>query len=271
MSPTRSGTSIVISVALASLSWMSLNPALECVDPPTLVRSCHSTVASFSSSIWVMPRPELPRTSRLGGERAAGSATPGSIPASSSSILALYASPVPCRSTFSTSGGEGTISNAARRRSSAVTSASLMPLAFIWESDLTSICRGAPLARAPFALVPFLSCAPGLSSARLMTSGASPPPPVKCDSPREVKKWLPPCVEGSLDPALDDDKDVPGVVLLLRWMRLDFKMTSRISSANCRGFCIFRPSACCTRKMSEAMLSCAVVDTSASMMLYLFR
>ena len=95
MSPTRSGTSIVISVALASLSWLSLNPALECVDPPTLVRSCHSTMASFSSSIWVMPpRPKLSRTSRLGGERAAPP-TPGSIPASLSSSLAVYASPVP--------------------------------------------------------------------------------------------------------------------------------------------------------------------------------
>ena len=103
----------------------------------------------------------------------------------------------------------------------------------------------------------------------MMTSSASTPP--RNDPPPEVKKWLPPCAEGSLDPALDDDMDVPGVVLLLLWMRLDFKMTSRISSANCRGFCIFRPSACCTRKMSEAMLSCAVVDTSASMMLYLFR
>jgi hypothetical protein len=70
---------------------------------------------------------------------------------------------------------------------------------------------------------------------------------------------------------LDEDLDVPGVVLLLRWARLDFKMTSRISSANWRGFWILRPSACCTRKMSEAMLSWVVVDTSASMMLYLFR
>ena len=104
----------------------------------------------------------------------------------------------------------------------------------------------------------------------MMTSSAS-TTPIRDSPVCEVKKWLPPCAEGSLDPALDDDMDVPGVVLLLRWMRLDFKMTSRISSANCRGFCIFRPSACCTRKMSEAMLSCAVVDTSASMMLYLFR
>ena len=142
-----------------------------------------------------------------------------------------------------------------------------MPLAFItW--DLSSI-GGTPLAPPlPFAPMPFLSRA--RSSARLMTSSAS-TTPIRDSPVCEVKKWLPPCAEGSLDPALDDDMDVPGVVLLLRWMRLDFKMTSRISSANCRGFCIFRPSACCTRKMSEAMLSCAVVDTSASMMLYLFR
>mmetsp|Transcript_12519 Transcript_12519/g.57957 ORF Transcript_12519/g.57957 Transcript_12519/m.57957 type:complete len:207 (-) Transcript_12519:647-1267(-) len=187
MSPTRSGTSMVISVAFASLSWLSLNPVLECADSPRMVFSFHSTVASISSSILFMAYPlalflippicvggDLPKRLTLSS---------GKIPASSSSSLARNASPVPCRSTFSTSGnGDSSTSSPATRRASsfAVTSASLMPLAFMDSPFMTP----SPSTSFPSPSMFFPSpCCTKLPVARLMRSRACPSldPP----SPRE--------------------------------------------------------------------------------------
>mmetsp|Transcript_29565 Transcript_29565/g.73836 ORF Transcript_29565/g.73836 Transcript_29565/m.73836 type:complete len:206 (-) Transcript_29565:424-1041(-) len=75
------------------------------------------------------------------------------------------------------------------------------------------------------------------------------------DGTAPVSTALPP----STPPSLNDSDST--------WALL-FRMTSRTSSANVRGLSIFLPSSCCTKKMSDAILSCTDVEMSASRILY---